>query len=98
MTDPKRLNTQQLISYLSENAGHWIESQRAQHRVHAAPLPDTTLAALGGFFEKETLDRARIRRVANIDNPPFYKEFEEAGESFPLDFKVWAAITFGEQG
>jgi hypothetical protein len=59
-------------------------------------LPDTTLAALSGFFEKETLDRARIRRVANIDNPPFYKEFEEAGESFPLDFKVWAAITFGD--
>jgi hypothetical protein len=96
VTDPKRLNMQQLVSYLAENAGHWIESQRAQHRVHAAPLPDTTVAALGGFFEQETLDRARIRHVVSIDNPPFYREFEEAGESFPLDFKVWAAITFGD--
>ncbi len=96
MTDPKRLNAQQLVSYLSENAGHWIESQRAQHRVHADPLPDTTLAALSGFFAQETLDRTRIRHVAGIDNPPFYREFEEAGESFPLDFKVWAAITFGD--
>ncbi len=96
MTDPKRLNTQQLVSYLAENAAHWIESQRAQHRLHADPLPDTTLAALSGFFAKETLDRTRIRHVASIDDPPFYREFEEAGESFPLDFKVWAAITFGD--
>ena len=96
MTDPKRLNTQELVSYLAENAGHWIESQRAQHRVHADPLPDTTLAALSGFFEKATLDRARIRHVPSIENPPFYQEFEEAGEAFPLDFTVWAAITFGD--
>jgi len=96
VTDPKRLNTQELVSYLAENAGHWIESQRAQHRVHADPLPDTTLAALSGFFEKGTLDRTRIRHVPSIENPPFYKEFEEAGEAFPLDFTVWAAITFGD--
>ena len=96
MTDPKRLNTQELVSYLAENAGHWIESQRAQHRVYADPLPDTTLAALSGFFEKGTLDRTRIRHVPGIENPPFYKEFEEAGEAFPLDFTVWAAITFGD--
>ena len=96
MTDPKRLNMQQLVSYLAENSAHWIESQRAQHRVHAEPLPDTTLAALRGFFAQETLDRVRIRHVACIDNPPFYREFEEAGESIPLDFEVWAAITFGD--
>ncbi len=96
MTDPKRLNTQQLVSYLAENAAHWIEGQRAQHRVHADPLPDTTQAALSGFFAQETLDRVRIRHVPGIDNPSFYKEFEEAGESIPLDFKVWAAITVGD--
>jgi hypothetical protein len=96
VTDPNRLNTQELVSYLAENAGHWIESQRVQHRVHADPLPDTTLAALSGFFEKGTLDRTRIRHVPSIENPPFYKEFEEAGEAFPLDFTVWAAITFGD--
>ncbi|HIF07541.1 MAG TPA: hypothetical protein EYQ64_11495 [Gemmatimonadetes bacterium] len=96
MTDPKQLNAQQLVSYLAENAGHWIESQRAQHRVHADPLPDTTVAALSGFFGQRTLDRTRIRHVASIENPAFYKEFEEAGEAFPLDFTVWAAITFGD--
>ena len=96
MTDPKRLSTQQLVSYLAENAGHWILSQRAQHRVHAEPLPDTTRAALQGFFGDQTLDRARIRRVPFIENPPFYKEFKDAGESIPLDFSVWAAITFGD--
>ena len=87
---------QQLVSYLAENAGHWIESQRARHQIHADPLPDTTSAALHGFFSDETLDRTRIRRVPLIENPPFYKEFEDAGESIPLDFSVWAAITFGD--
>jgi len=96
LTDPKRLSTQQLVSYLAENAGHWILSQRAQHRVHAEPLPDTTRAALQGFFGDQTLDRTRIRRVPLIENPPFYKEFKDAGESIPLDFSVWAGITFGD--
>ena len=94
--DPKNLSMQELVSYLAENAGHWIESQRAQHRLHADLLPDTTRAALHGFFADETLDRTRIRRVPLIENPPFYKEFEDAGESVPLDFSIWAAITFGD--
>jgi hypothetical protein len=96
VTDPKKLNAQELVSYLAENAGHWIEGQRAQHRAHSDPLPDTTVAALSGFFSQGTLDRTRIRHVANIENPAFYREFEEAGEAFPLDFTVWAAITFGD--
>ena len=96
MTDPKRLSMQELVSYLADNAGHWISNQRDLHRAHSEPLPDTTTAALRGFFSEETLDRARIRRVPVIENPPFYREFEEAGASIPLDFSVWAAITFGD--
>jgi len=96
LIDPKQLSMQQLVSYLAENAGHWIESQRAQHRLHADLLPDTTRAALHGFFSDETLDRTRIRRVPLIENPPFYEEFEDAGEAIPLDFSIWAAITFGD--
>ena len=96
MTDPKQLSMQELVSYLADNAGHWISNQRDLHRAHSEPLPDTTTAALRGFFSEETLDRARIRRVPVIENPPFYREFEEAGASIPLDFGVWAAITFGD--
>lgn len=96
MTDPRNLSTQQLVSYLAENAGRWIESQRSLHRALSDPLPDTTCAALRGFFEAGTLDRARIRRVPVIENPPFYAEFDDVGESIPLDFSVWAAITFGD--
>ena len=36
------------------------------------------------------------KRQYGARNPHFYKEFEEAGEAFPLDFTVWAAITFGD--
>ncbi len=96
MTDPKRLNMQELVSFLTENSGHWISNQRDLNRYSAEPLPDTTMAALRGFFQDATLERARIRRVPVIKNPPFYKEFEEAGRSIPLDFSVWAAITFGD--
>jgi hypothetical protein len=96
LTDPKRLNMQELVSFLAENAGHWISNQRDLNRYNAEALPDTTMAALRGFFRDETLDRARIRRVPVIKNPPFYKEFEESGQSIPLDFSVWAAITFGD--
>ena len=96
MTDPKQLSMQELVSYLADNAGHWISNQRDLHRAHSEALPDTTTAALRGFFSEATLDRARIRRVPVIENPPFYREFEEAGASIPLDFGVWAAITFGD--
>ncbi len=87
---------QELVSYLADNAGHWISNQRDLHRAHSGPLPDTTMAALRGFFGGDTLDRARLRRVPVIENPPFYREFEEAGASIPLDFSVWASITFGD--
>lgn len=96
LIDPKRLNMQELASYLADSAGHWISSQRELHRAHARLLPDTTIAALRGFFSEETLNRARILRVPVIKNPSFYKEFENAGESIPLDFSVWSAITFGD--
>ena len=96
MKDPKQLSMHELVSYLADNAGHWILNQRDLHRDYAEPLPDTTMAALRGYFRDDTLDRARLRRVAVIENPPFYSEFEEAGTSIPLDFSVWAAITFGD--
>ena len=90
------MNMQELVSFLADNAGKWIANQRDLNRYNAEALPDTTTAALRGFFSDETLDRARIRRVPVIKNPPFYREFEDAGQSIPLDFSVWAAITFGD--
>ena len=96
LIDPKRLNMEELVSYLADSAGHWISSQRELHRAHARLLPDTTIASLRGFFSEETLNRVRILQVPVIKNPSFYKEFENAGEPIPLDFSVWSAITFGD--
>jgi hypothetical protein len=90
------LNIQEQVSYLVDNASSWIMNQRTVHRALAEPLAETTLAALQGFFDRDTLERVRIRTVPAIDNPPFYSAFEDAGESVPLDFDVWAAITFGD--
>lgn len=94
--DISRLDPPERVSYLVENTTEWIRSQRAHHAALALPFPDTTRQALRGYFEAETLDRARLRRVPSIDNPAFYTEFERAGETIPLDFSSWAAITFGD--
>tara|TARA_B110000116_G_C16795199_1_gene566239 strand:- start:249 stop:833 length:585 start_codon:yes stop_codon:yes gene_type:complete len=90
------LSIQEQVSYLVDNATSWIMNQRTIHRALAEPLSETTLAALQGFFNRDTLERVRVRRVPVIDNPSFYSAFEDAGESVPLDFDVWAAITFGD--
>lgn len=94
--DILRLDMPERVSYLVENSTEWIRSQRVHHAALSLPLPDTTRQALRGYFEPETLDRARFRRVPGIDNPAFYAEFERVGEAIPLDFSSWAAITFGD--
>ena len=90
------MDLETLVAFLAENAGAWIKEQRDLHFETSEPLPDTTRAALRGYFEPETLDRARVCRAPAIDNPPFYEEFSEAGKAIPLDFSAWAGITFGD--
>ena len=90
------MDLETLVAFLVENAGPWISEQRDRHFEASEPLPDTTRAALRGYFESETLDRARIGRASLIENPPFYSQFEAAGQAIPLDFSVWAGITFGD--
>jgi hypothetical protein len=94
--DILRLDMPERVSYLVENSTEWIRSQRVHHTALSRSLPDTTRKALRGYFEPETIDRARFRRVPGIDNPAFYAEFERVGEAIPLDFSSWAAITFGD--
>lgn len=90
------MDLETLVAFLVENAGPWISEQRDRHFEASESLPDTTRAALRGYFEPETLDRARIGRTSLIENPPFYDQFEAAGQAIPLDFSVWAGITFGD--
>jgi hypothetical protein len=94
--DVRKLDMQKLVAFLVDNAAGWIADQRERHAPGSEPLPDTTRAALKGYFEPATLARTRIRRVPVIENPVFYEEFENSGESIPLDFRVWAAITFDD--
>ena len=90
------LNLTEQVSYLVENVSSWIMNQRTIHRTLSEPLSEITVAALQGFFSRDTMDRVRIRRVSVIENPPFYSAFEDEGEDIPLGFDVWAAITFGD--
>ncbi len=90
------MDLETLVAFLVDNAGPWISEQRDRHLETSESLPDTTRAALRGYFEPETLDRARIGSASLIENPPFYSQFEAAGQAIPLDFSVWAGITFGD--
>ena len=90
------MDLETLVAFLADNAGAWIKEQRDRYVGTSKPLPDTTRAALRGYFEPETLDRARVGHAPVIDNPPFYSEFAAAGKAIPLDFSAWAGITFGD--
>ncbi|MCH7565011.1 MAG: hypothetical protein IH968_14445 [Gemmatimonadetes bacterium] len=94
--ETSRMDLETLVAFLVDNAGPWISEQRDRHLETSESLPDTTRAALRGYFEPETLDRARIGSTSVIENPPFYSQFEAAGQAIPLDFSVWAGITFGD--
>jgi hypothetical protein len=49
---------------------------------------------LDGFFQPETLDLARFRRVPKFENPAFYSELEAVGKSVPMDFTTPHGLTF----
>jgi hypothetical protein len=85
-----------LVAFLIPNAQQWIASQRDAHRPHSIPLPAADAVLLQRYFRQATLGRSRIRRVPQIENPPFYKDLARAGIPMPLDFRQMTGITFDD--
>lgn len=87
---------EQQINYLIENGTKWIVEQRHHHRPSAVELQASTKAALGQFFNPETLASVRVKEVMQIENPDFYDDLRKTGQELPFDFGQMAGITFDD--
>lgn len=88
------MKPEDLITFLVENAIHWVEEQRNIHRPHARALSDVEKDEFGFFFDPEILDIARIRSVPVVENPGFYSDIRDLKPPQLLDFSAAAGITF----
>lgn len=80
--------TPEELSQLEVQATRWLLDLEERQRPLARPLADWEKAALAGFFTADLLERARLREVAEIDNPEFYRTFfTERGRPLPIDFR-----------
>jgi hypothetical protein len=78
-----------LIAILTPNARAWITEQREAHRASSVMLSDSLRGAVAPYFDAVTLERARIRLVPLIQNPPFYDALVANAGSVPLiDFRA----------
>ena len=76
------------LNRLERHATRWVLELEALQRPLARPLTGSEKAALDGYFTADLLDRARLRKVAGIDNPDFYRAFfAKRGEPLPIDFR-----------
>ena len=88
------MDVNSLIAYLIPNARRWIEEQRDMHQPDSRSLLPEETKSLQRFFRAATLERARIKFVPQIENPPFYSDLTRAGYPILVDFRQMAGITF----
>ncbi len=82
------------LRYLIEQGEMWIREQRSLHRPCARALTAGEVAVLRPFFGPEVLREVRLRAVAAIQNPDFYRALEALGRPVPMDFSTAHGITF----
>ncbi len=74
--------TPEELGLLERQATGWLLELEERQRPLARALTAAEKAAFAGYFSAELLDRARLREVAGIDNPDFYRKFfSERGNS-----------------
>jgi hypothetical protein len=83
----------QSISYLEKEGRNWIIDQRDAYWAKGLPLDSSTRNAIEAFFHNDLLNKVRICKVPQIENPPFYKELEAQGISL-LNFSDKDGVTF----
>jgi hypothetical protein len=84
-----------LIPQIVADGIQWVRSQRDLYQRDARELTAAEKIALGGFFDATTLERARIKWVHVLQNPPFYAQLQTLG--FPLiPFASMSGITFDD--
>lgn len=85
-----------LVDFLIRNGQAWVQSQRDIHRPTARPLSAEEKTDFAGFFDTQTLESARVKKVPMIENPEFYGQLAAMQVSVPLDFTMMSGITFDD--
>jgi hypothetical protein len=91
------LTTEQ-VQQLSTAVAKYIESQRQAFLPEGFPPEEEQRLAVAGFFLPEVIDRARlvVLQNARVQNPDFYPQLLQLGFRNLPDFRLMAAITFGD--
>src|SRR5262245_57538402 len=87
------MDPQSLLPWLIDEGTRWVQSQRDAHRPNARPLDDREVEALERFFGPMIMNKASIRLVPHIENPPFYPMLAQSGVRV-IDFAQSGGITF----
>ena len=85
------------VQQLSVAVSQYISSQREEYLPVAFPLTGEQRQAVQGFFLPEIIDSARLVVLQNrsVQNPAFYPQLLQMGFGNLPDFRLMAAITFG---
>lgn len=87
------VNSQELITFLIDQAPRWVVLQRDLQRPNGRPLSPNEAQVLAPFFGPDVVHRARITDVPVISNPDFYETLATQGIPIPLDFTQMSGIT-----
>jgi len=85
------------VQGLSTAVAQYIASQREAFLHSASPLAERQRHTVEGFFHPEVIDGVRLMVLENsrVQNPPFYPQLVQMGFGNLPDFRLMAAITFG---
>lgn len=72
----------------------WVQEQRNKHRLVARQLHPEERQKLSPYFTPDTLNTVALSFVPIIENPTFYAQLQQIGQSIPLDFSIMLGITF----
>jgi hypothetical protein len=92
-----QLLTSVQVQQLSSAVAQYIASQREAFLLSALPLAEEQQRAMEGFFLPDVVDGVRLVVLQNsrVQNPAFYPQLLRMGFRNLPDFRLMAAITFG---
>lgn len=88
--------TQEFIDYLISKSIDWVTRQRNENLKESVDLSKIQQSIFERYFDKEILDKTKIRIVDKIENPEFYQDeiIRSLGIVQRLNFNEMVGITF----
>ncbi|HKX26176.1 MAG TPA: hypothetical protein VJ302_00660 [Blastocatellia bacterium] len=81
------------LIYLIEQGQAWIRAQRELYRPQGTELSPRMKRIFASYFSAALLESVKVLQVPQIENPDFYVELEQRGQTIPLNFTETQGIT-----